>query len=647
MCGLNGIYAYGADAAAVDQHELCITRDHMASRGPDGAGLWISQDRRVALGHRRLAIIDLSRAADQPMASGDGRYHIVFNGEIYNYRALRADLQKENCTFFTHSDTEVLLELYARRGPAMLQCLRGMFAFAIFDGKTRRIFLARDPYGIKPLFYTDSAGTLRFASQVKALLAGGAVSHELDCAGQAGFYLFGSVPEPYTWYRDIRVLPAGHSLLVDERGAGTPIAYHRVAQVYAEAESDVHGHTACKSVPNFQMLIREALLDSVRHHLEADVPVGAFLSAGIDSGALVGLMRDAGAQDIKTITLSFTEFEGGPDDETHFSSQVARLYGTQHVVRSVTAAEFQDDLPRILAAMDQPSIDGINTWFVSKAAREIGLKVAVSGLGGDELFGGYPSFSDIPRWVRRMALAACLPQLGRAARQLAVCLSDAIPVIARGMPPKLPGMLEYGGTYAGAYLLRRGLFMPWELDALLDPRLGSGAARAGLQQLDLLGLIEGQFQPNGPGGAFARIATMESTLYMRNQLLRDSDWAGMAHSLEIRVPLVDAQLLANIAPLTVRFESSTKTPRAENQPGQAQTGKLFLGAAPSQPLPEAVLARRKSGFAVPIGRWAAETASDRAGQGVHSYSRRWAERLARHADETVKSIPSKSPLVLA
>ena len=486
MCAINGLYSYRPTAPAVDLAELRATRDHMAARGPDGQGAWLSPDGRLGLGHRRLAIIDLSAAAAQPMASADGRYHLVFNGEIYNHRALRRELEAQGSVFRTHSDTEVILHLYARRfadqGPAMLLALRGMFAFALWDSARRQLLLARDPYGIKPLYYADDGGTLRFASQVKALLAGGALSRDPDPAGLVGFYLFGHVPEPYTWYRAIHALPAGHSLLIDDRGPGTPVAYHRIAQVYADAEA---GLDPAPPTP-----LRAALLDSVRHHLEADVPVGAFLSAGIDSGALVGLMRDAGPRDLQTLTLSFGEFQGRPDDEAPLAAAVARHYGTRHTTRRVTAAEFHADLPLILAAMDQPSIDGINTWFIAKAARELGLKVAVSGLGGDELFGGYPAFTDIPRWVRWLAPAARVPALGRRVRQIAVSLLTphlspspragegpgergiSPSAVERGTPssawergtngshdrrtrlrhlsPKAPGLLEYGGTYAGA-----------------------------------------------------------------------------------------------------------------------------------------------------------------------------------------------------
>jgi asparagine synthase (glutamine-hydrolysing) len=624
MCGINGIFAYLDSAPAVSADELRTTRDHMTARGPDGRGGWLSSNHRIGLGHRRLAIIDLSDAAAQPMASADGRYQLVFNGEIYNYRALRQQLQAAGCAFRTNSDTEVLLHLYARQGPAMLPALRGMFAFALWDSAERQLFLARDPYGIKPLYYADTGGVLRFASQVKALQAGGALSREVDPAGQVGFYLFGSVPEPFTWYRDIRALAAGHSFSVDACGPSEPRAYHRIAEIYRQAELSITGEdrgpnaktatgAAAAQQQQVQTRLREALLGSVRHHLEADVPVGAFLSAGIDSGALVGLMRDAGANDIQTLTLSFDEFQGRPDDEAPLAAEVARRYGTRHHSRRVTEQEFRDDLPRILTAMDQPSIDGINTWFVAKAAHECGLKVAVSGLGGDELLGGYPSFTDIPRWVRWLGPMTRLPGFGRTLRSIGTRVTAA----HSGLSPKLPGMVEYGGTYPGAYLLRRGLYMPWELERLIDPdRLSEG-----LRRISPLGMIATQLQPC-PHSAFARVATLESTLYMRNQLLRDTDWASMAHSLEIRVPMVDAQLLAEVAPLTLSTHGQTGS--------QSQAAKRWLARAPSQPLPTIVLDRPKTGFGTPLSRWLTNQRSSAATVPVtYAYSRVWALHVAR------------------
>ena len=271
MCGIAGLYAYHYAANPIDVGELRKIRDHMAARGPDGAGEWQSADRRVGLAHRRLAIIDLSERGAQPMASADGKTIVILNGEIYNYRALRAGLEANGCVFRTQSDTEVLLHLYAAKGADMVHELRGMFAFALWDTGKRGLLLARDPYGIKPLYYADDGWTLRFASQVKALVAGGGVSRDPEPAGWAGFLLFGSVPEPFTIYQDIRALPAGTTLWFDASGPAEPRRYFEVSAVIAAAERQDPGRDG-------EQQVRAALRDSVRHHLVADVPVGLFLN---------------------------------------------------------------------------------------------------------------------------------------------------------------------------------------------------------------------------------------------------------------------------------------------------------------------------------------------------------------------------------
>jgi asparagine synthase (glutamine-hydrolysing) len=577
MCGINGIFAYHYAANPIDRSELRRTREHMAARGPDGTGDWFSADERIGFGHRRLAIIDLSDAGMQPMASADGKLMVTYNGEIYNHAELRRELEARGRVFRSRSDTEVLLHLYAEKGEQMVHELRGMFAFAIWDAERRCLFMARDPYGIKPLYYADDGWTLRFASQVKALLAGGAISQEPEPAGQVGFYLWGSVPEPFTTYRSIRALPAGCTAIVDRIGLHAPKRYHSIAAVCAEAGTP--GARANDARDDLAQ-IRSALLDSVRHHLVADVPVGAFLSAGIDSGTLVGLMRDAGHADIQTVTLAFDELRSTDDDEAPLAAEVARTYGTRHTTRRIAESEFRADLPRILDAMDQPSIDGINTWFVSKSAKELGLKVAISGLGGDELFGGYSSFRDIPLWNIWTRIPSRIPLLGRLLRAGAAAsgLNGSL------VSPKAAGILEYGGTFPGAYLLRRGVFMPWELDTVLDRE----TARLGLQRLRPLALVASALEPE-PKSDFAKVAALEASLYMRNQLLRDTDWASMAHGLEVRVPLADSRLLEAVAPVVLR--------------NGAVDGKKALAAAPLVPLPQAVATRAKTGFTTPIASW--------------------------------------------
>src|SRR6478752_3686400 len=396
MCGIAGIFAYLAVAPDVDGGELARMNARMARRGPDGSGDWFSPDRRVGMTHRRLAIIDLSERGAQPMHSADGSLTITFNGEIYNYKELKAELEAKGYRFRSDSDTEVLLQLYADRGPSMVEALRGMFAFGLWDSRTRQLLLARDPLGIKPLYYADDGWTIRFASQAKALLAGGAVSRDADPAGIVGFHLLGSVPEPFTVWRGIRSVPSGATVIVDAAGPNAPHAYYSVAQSLGRRVGNGMKAEAARQ----QM--SAAVHDSVRHHLVADVPVAVFLSAGLDSGALLGTMAELGARETLAVTLSFAEFKGDRHDEAPLAAEIAARYGARHVVRTVDRAEFERDLPAILDAMDMPTIDGVNTWFVAKAAHEAGIKVALSGLGADECFGGYPSFTDVPRSVNLM-----------------------------------------------------------------------------------------------------------------------------------------------------------------------------------------------------------------------------------------------------
>jgi asparagine synthase (glutamine-hydrolysing) len=573
MCGINGIFAYAPDAPNVDPDELLLSRECMRSRGPDAAAQWISEDGRVGLGHRRLAIIDLSPGGAQPMRRG--ALTIIFNGEIYNYRELRAQLEARGCTFTSQSDTEVLLRLYETKGAEMLAELRGMFAIVLWDDARKRLFLARDPYGIKPLYYADDGATLRVASQVKALIASGRVSKQFDSAAAAGFFLRGTVPEPFTMYRAIRALPAGSYAFVDVKGVSEPVPCFSVAATWRDAVE----HARDVSEEERVATVHDAVLESVRYHMVADVPVGAFLSAGIDSTAVVALAKESGASDLETMTLRFEEYRGRVNDEAPLAALVARQYGVRHTIRDLSLADFKAELPRIFAAMDQPSVDGLNSYFISKAAAELGLKVAMSGTGGDELFGGYTSFRDIPRWMPLTSRLARVPGLSEGVARFNAALAKR----SRHVSPKMGEILRHGSSYAGAYLVKRGRFLSSELPDVL----GNEIAEDGLRRLNILQLIERAVTPD-PNHPFARVAALESSLYLRNQLLRDMDWASMAHSLEVRVPLVDAHLLRKLAPVLVT---------------RKERGKQLLANAPRPPLPPPVRERRKTGFTLPIKEW--------------------------------------------
>jgi asparagine synthase (glutamine-hydrolysing) len=570
MCGINGILRLAEDAAPVDSGEIRLTRDAMASRGPDGVGEWVSPSGEIGLGHRRLAIIDLTEAGRQPMRTSDGRYHIVFNGEIYNYRELRDRLAAAGVSFHSRSDTEVILALYAREGTGVLSRLRGMYAFAIWDEAERTLLLARDPYGIKPLYLAQDGAYLRFASQVKALEAGGGVPGGWEPAGLVGFLLWGSVPEPFTIRKGIRALPAGHFLRVERGRVGTPQAHHRFGHAF---------HPPVASV-------EEALEASVEAHLVADVPVAVFLSAGMDSTVIAVLARRRMAERPTTLTLRFDEFAGTPLDEAPLAAEVARALGTRHIERRVRREDFLDLWPQAVAAMDQPSIDGFNTYVVSRMAHEAGFKVVLSGLGGDELFGSYPSFRDVPTWCRRARRMRRIPGV-----------PTLWPPVARlfRRRPKLVGLIEYGRSLPGSYFLRRGLFLPSELRRLL----GAAVVEEGLAAYDPLAdagkYLEALCRPAPNGGRpgdrqeWESVHVMESTQYMRNQLLRDSDWASMAHSLELRVPLVDPWLREQAASF-------------DYEPARSR-GKSHLARKLAPELPEALWSRPKSGFSIPVMEW--------------------------------------------
>lgn len=549
----------------------------MTRRGPDAEGLWAEGP--ALLGHRRLAIVDLDARSAQPFHSACGRYVIAFNGEIYNFVALRAQLQAQGVSFRTTSDTEVLMELFKAEGEAMLPRLHGMFAFVVWDRLAQRAFAARDPYGIKPLYWSESSQGVLLASQVKALIATGLVPRAPDLHAQAAFWMLGSVPEPHTWYRAVQAVPAGGCLWV-ERGRVTRVRrWHDVGDAWRRA-----AQAPPLPADELRARARAALRDSAARHLVADVPVGVFLSGGIDSTALAALMAEAGAHAVQGFTLAYQEFAGRHEDEAPVAAAVARHYGITHHVRQVTRAEFQADLPRILDAIDQPSVDGVNTWYASKAVAERGLKVVVSGVGGDELFWGYPSFQTLPRLQHRWSVATRWPgamTLGRAGGALQAWRSGN--TRWRHAP-------QWARTMAGAWWLQRSIAAPDELPALM----GADAAAEALRGFSPEAWVAERCGTLSSSPTLA-LGQMESMGYLRNQLLRDSDWASMDHSVELRTPLVDAHLLEQLVPCLAQF-------------GQFP-GKALLAQAPSSPLPPAVTQRRKTGFGIPVQQWLADGTS--------------------------------------
>ena len=572
MCGIAAIYNYKPELKPVDQQELISIRDAMITRGPDAAGLWMDEKLRVGLAHRRLSIIDLSKRSDQPLVSQDKNFVISYNGEIYNYKQLRSDLQKKGYEFQTESDTEVILNLYREKGTELCSFLRGMFAFAIWDNINQKMIIARDAYGIKPLYYSDDGSSIRIASQVKALRCSKKLADgKLSAGGITGFLLFGSVPEPFTSYQDIRAVPAGTIITIDENGQDRR-QYFSLCKEYNKFNIVSNDEISENTKKN-------AFLDSVQSHLESDVPVGIFLSSGVDSCSLLGLMNKSGYKDITAVTLSFREFEGTENDEAPLAREIADRYSVNHHVDYISEQDFTTNLPQILNDMDQPSIDGVNTWFVSRAVHKAGLKVALSGLGGDEFFGGYPSFTNIPKMLRLKNRFGFVPGFNPLFRSLVSLLSKF-----KTVNEKTQFIPEFYQNIFQAYLLQRCIFLPADVTKIL----GEEFATQGFNELMMENYSQERLQ-ECPNSDFAMISALETELYMRNQLLRDSDWAGMSHSLEIRVPLVDTKLLNTLGPSIIKSNGAK--------------GKRIMADAALSQEDMFLLERKKTGFGLPLQNW--------------------------------------------
>ena len=552
MCGIAGIF--GTEREDRLAESVAAMQRALVHRGPDDAGLWRSASCGTTLAHTRLSIIDLSAAGHQPMMLADGRLTIVFNGEIYNYRALRADLEAAGVTFRTHTDTEVLLRLYERHGESCLTKLRGMFAFAIWDEDGRRGFMARDRFGIKPLYWAERNGVLVFASEIRALLASGLIPRELDAGATMRYFETGSVPEPLTLVRGVNLLGAGCSLAWNDGTAKNS----RWWQIRF-SDDPVSPEDATRRT-------RAALLDSVEHHFVSDVPVGIFLSGGIDSTALLAMAKATGRENVRTFSIGVDD---AALDESSAARRTAEHFRTQHEEARLDAVRGRELFTRFLGALDQPSIDGFNTYCVSALAREHGMKVVLSGLGGDEMFAGYPSFARLPKLLRQTRL------LGPLRKPAGLILQRFT-----GRPPlrRLGSALRGDAGLRSLYKAFRGIFPADDARTLAAQLTGKSPGEP---------MADTPTPPAQPTVA-DDISALELTHYMRNQLLKDSDVMSMAHGLELRVPLVDAGLFDAVAaiPASLRLR---------------QGKKLLLDAVPE--IPEWIAQAPKRGFLFPYQRW--------------------------------------------
>jgi asparagine synthase (glutamine-hydrolysing) len=574
MCGIVGIVGRKAQVSA----ELLerATRS-LAHRGPDDSGTVIVRDSvredvEVGLGNRRLAILDLSPLGHQPMNDPATGNWIVYNGEIYNFREVRVHLEQAGLRFSSLSDTEVILKAYALWGEKCLPEFRGMFAFAIWDAQQRRLFIARDPMGIKPLYYYQSDRYFIFSSEVRTLLGTDLVPRVIDPAGLISYLTFGSVYDPNTLVEGVRSLPPGHSLIWKD--GQTMLAQYWDMISATEPAQTVGVHARVES----ENQIAEMLDQSVRMQLVSDVPVGVFLSGGIDSASLVGILNRNGVQP-STFSIVFRETDYS---EAKYSRAIAKQFRTDHHEIMVSQPDFFAAIDPALRSMDQPTIDGINTYFVSEKTRAAGVKVALSGLGGDEMFAGYSTFRSVPRMERFARAWEHAPTVARNP------LANIFAAVTRASDQnrKLTTLARNGKSIVDPYFLARMLFTPDQRNNLLPVMEPASAAllRAQKPLADSLSRSQSLDPIN-------RVSYLESRCYMLNTLLRDTDSMSMAHGLEVRVPLIDHQLAQRILALPGSWKLDGRTP------------KPLLVHALRGELPDEIVHRPKRGFTLPFEHW--------------------------------------------
>jgi asparagine synthase (glutamine-hydrolysing) len=563
MCGIAGFWADIAPGA-IEAATARMTAA-MVHRGPDDDGVEILPvgHELLALGARRLAIQDPSFAGHQPMHDAQTGNWLVFNGEIYNFRELRSELDARGVRCLSGTDTEVLLRAYAVWGLQCVHRLRGMFAFALWDARARRLILCRDPLGVKPLYYARVGGGLLFASEVRALLRSGHIPQRLSHAGVASYLALGAVAEPQTIVEGIECLPAGHYAVW--QGGELSIRSHWSLE-------DCYRRAPLPSSDRGEIirLVRCAFTESVRRRLISDAPVGIFLSGGLDSSSITAVAAQQTQDPLRTVSVVFAEHAFS---EKRYVDLLRERYPTLHVEYCLSDTELMSLLSEGLGAMDQPTFDGLNTYAIARQARRAGLNVVLSGLGGDELFGGYPSFHRVPalRLTRR-----CIPSILRGPAAQAVLIAGRQNDRAR----KLARWVAADHSTDGApEALLRELFAPGDRRRLTPTLAAPGR--------------NGRFCADRLGGddTFNAVSYFEMSHYLRNVLLRDTDAMGMAHSVEVRAPFLDRDLVELVAAL----------PGGVKRAGGGV--KPLLAQAMTGELPDAILTRRKMGFSLPFDRW--------------------------------------------
>lgn len=549
MCRIAGIVHpfFLKDALSHNIRKMC---DLQAHGGPDGEGYFVDEEVNLALGHRRLSLIDLSNAGHQPMQYQ--HLHISFNGEIYNFQEIKTDLNALGHQFQSHSDTEVIIHAYAEWGTACFKRFNGMFALAIYDEHQKKLILARDLAGIKPLYYYHQNNQFIFASEVKAFAASGMLFEE-DPNWKIYFLSFGFIPEPYTTLKNVNSLSPGEVLTYDLRSY----------QIETKKFDSLTFSNELHHEEEVHQLIAATLSEAVKRHLISDAPIGVFLSGGIDSSIISLLAAQNSTQQIQTLSVSFNE---NAYDESHFQQIVQKRINSKHTHYTITKEEYLAALPQLKNAFDQPSNDAINSWFISRCAKQNGLKAVLSGLGGDELFGGYPSF-------KRIDTAIALQKLPLRIFNIADHLND----------DKLKKLLflKEERTYAD-YLFLRGFYTPKTISKLLDATEG--------EIQDALGALNYD-SPRKKTVPKNYVSWLEQNIYMRSQLLRDTDYMSMQHGVEVRVPFLDKEFLK----LVHRIDPAIKF--------KGNSPKAVLVNSFKAILPVEVYQRKKMGFTFPFQEW--------------------------------------------
>jgi asparagine synthase (glutamine-hydrolysing) len=568
MCGIAGIIG---NRVTEIEARLARMSSALVHRGPDDEGEVVWPDdgraRLTAFCHRRLSIIDLSATGHQPMSTPDGRFSIIYNGELYNYRKLRRELQAEGVTFVSHSDTEVLLQLYARRGADCLRLLRGMFAFAVRDNRTGEVLLARDQLGIKPLYYYHTEQLFLFASELRALLESELAPRRLNTRGLTSFLQSGSVAAPGTIVEGVALLQAGHYLTVAP-SAGDSLEVKELSYTkhwFADSGAG-EGLDRAAAVE----ALREALKESVRMHLVSDVSLAPFLSGGIDSSAIVALMSQVTGDRPKTFSVVFDEQKFS---EAPYARCVAEKFNTEHHEIRLSEQRLYEMLPSAIAAVDQPTMDGINTFVVSKAVKDAGITVALSGLGGDELFAGYPTF-------RRALKMRSVRRVPAALRKGVSALGGRL-LNRSNQQRKLWQLIEGDASPAAVCEVSRQLLSVKEIESLL------AAGGDYFSAAEIASFLETE---NGSDTVNA-VSLCELRGYMANTLLRDTDCMSMAHSLEVRVPFVDSEIVRFVLSLPGDWKLNGGRP------------KPLLQDALGDLLPLEITNRPKMGFTLPFENW--------------------------------------------